>query len=73
MKSGTCPKCGSNEILSELPLHGGEGHPSYVDIVQPEPPNRPSFGWRKANKVNLWHIFVVLAAILNFMPFAIKL
>ncbi len=44
MKSGTCPKCGSNEILAELRLHGGEGHPTYVDITQPEPANRP-FIW----------------------------
>lgn len=44
MKSGICPKCNSTEILSQLPQHGGEGHPPYVDIVQPEPPNRP-FIW----------------------------
>ena len=44
MKSGTCPKCGSTDILSQLPLKGGEGHPSYVNIAEPEPPNRP-FIW----------------------------
>jgi predicted nucleic-acid-binding Zn-ribbon protein len=44
MKSGTCPKCGSNEILPELPLHGGGGHPTYVDIKEPEPTPLP-FVW----------------------------
>ena len=44
MKNGVCPKCGSDEVMQDLPLHGGEGHPPYVDIVQPEPPNRP-FIW----------------------------
>lgn len=44
MKSGTCPKCGSNEILPELRLHGGGGHPTYVDIKEPEPATRP-FIW----------------------------
>lgn len=27
MKSGTCPKCGSTEILAELGIRGGQGHP----------------------------------------------
>lgn len=39
-----CPKCGSNEILHELNIRGGEGHPPYVDIVEPEPAKRP-FIW----------------------------
>lgn len=44
MKSGACPKCGSNEILPELRLRCGGGHPPYVDITEPEPTNRP-FIW----------------------------
>lgn len=49
MKNGTCPKCGSNEILPELELRGGEGHPTYVSIVEPEPANRP-FIWMPKNE-----------------------
>ena len=44
MKTGTCPKCGSNEILTELRIRGGQSHPPYVDISEPEPANRP-FIW----------------------------
>jgi predicted nucleic-acid-binding Zn-ribbon protein len=44
MKNGTCPKCGSNEIIGALSLRGGEGHPTYVQISEPDPPNRP-FIW----------------------------
>jgi predicted nucleic-acid-binding Zn-ribbon protein len=44
MKSGTCPKCGSNEIIPDLRLRGGQGYPPFVDISEPEPPNRP-FDW----------------------------
>ena len=44
MKSGTCPKCGSTEIAAELGIRGGQGHPPYVDIKEPEPLNRP-FIW----------------------------
>ena len=39
-----CPKCGSNEIIPKLQIHGGEDHPPYVDIVEPDPANRP-FIW----------------------------
>ena len=44
MKHGTCPKCGANEILSDLRIHGGEGNPTYVSIHEPEPEKRP-FVW----------------------------
>ena len=44
MKNGICPKCGSNEVLSEVPLKGSGDRPPYVDIHEPEPPNRP-FVW----------------------------
>ena len=37
MKNGTCPKCGSTEIIENLQIHGGGGHPPYVGIVEPEP------------------------------------
>ncbi|MBC7876790.1 MAG: hypothetical protein H7Y59_06415 [Anaerolineales bacterium] len=40
----TCPKCGSTEIISELQIRGGDGHPPYIQISEPEPPNRP-FIW----------------------------
>lgn len=39
-----CPKCGSTEIIADLHLRGGEGHPPYIQISEPEPPNRP-FIW----------------------------
>jgi predicted nucleic-acid-binding Zn-ribbon protein len=39
-----CPKCGSNEIISKLQIQGGDGHPPFVDIVEPDPANRP-FIW----------------------------
>jgi len=39
-----CPKCGSNEVIPELNVRGGEGHPPYVDIHEPDPANRP-FIW----------------------------
>lgn len=65
MKSGTCPKCGSNEILPELSLRGGSGHPTYVDIREPEPTPSPSSGCPKANKANLWPMFAVAAATQN--------
>jgi predicted nucleic-acid-binding Zn-ribbon protein len=44
MKNGICPRCGSNEVLSNLRVRGGEGHPPYVDIHEPEPEKRP-FVW----------------------------
>jgi predicted nucleic-acid-binding Zn-ribbon protein len=44
MKNGTCPKCGSNEVLSNLRVSGNQTYPPHVDIMEPEPPNRP-FIW----------------------------
>jgi len=44
MKNGKCPNCDSSEIISNIPLSGGEGHPPYVQISEPEPPSRP-FIW----------------------------
>jgi len=44
MKNGICPKCNSTEVLTGLKLRGGENHPPYVDITEPDPPNRP-FIW----------------------------
>jgi predicted nucleic-acid-binding Zn-ribbon protein len=57
MKSGTCPKCGSNEILAELTLHGGSGHPSHVDIMEPEPANRP-FIWSPKSEQSQFKVYV---------------
>ena len=39
MKNGICPKCGSNEVLSNLRGSGGQVYPPYVDIMEPEPVN----------------------------------
>ncbi|MCB0102405.1 MAG: hypothetical protein H6635_03130 [Anaerolineales bacterium] len=44
MKTGTCPKCGSNEILTNLALKGSDSVQPYVSVTEPEPPNRP-FIW----------------------------
>lgn len=44
MKNGIFPECGSNEVLGNLRLRGGKGHPPFVDIREPEPENRP-FVW----------------------------
>ncbi len=44
MKNGTCPKCGSAEVLSDLEIHGGGGYPPYVTIAEPEP-EKHSFVW----------------------------
>ena len=41
MKDGICPKCGSNEVLSNLRVSGGQAHPPYVEILEPEPEKRP--------------------------------
>ncbi len=43
-----CPKCGSNEVFSGMNVHGGEGHPPYVSIIEPEPEKRP-FVWLPKN------------------------
>ena len=60
MKSGTCPKCGSNEILPELRVHGGQAHPMYVGIVEPEPANRP-FIWSPKNEQSQFSAYVCSA------------
>jgi len=57
MKSGTCPKCGSNEILPELRLKGGSGHPSYVDIMEAEPANRP-FVWSPKSEQSQFTVYI---------------
>jgi predicted nucleic-acid-binding Zn-ribbon protein len=42
MKNATCRNCGSNEVPSNLRIHGGDGHPPFVRIHEPE--KRP-FVW----------------------------
>ena len=44
MKNGICPKCGSNQIMSELRVLGGQDYPPYVDVIEPKPVNNP-FIW----------------------------
>jgi predicted nucleic-acid-binding Zn-ribbon protein len=44
MLDGICPKCGSREILAALRIIDSRGHPPHVEIVEPDPPNRP-FIW----------------------------
>jgi ribosomal protein S27AE len=48
MNNGTCPRCGSAEIIASLRVQGGDSRPVYVDIVEPDPPNRP-FIWMPQN------------------------
>jgi predicted nucleic-acid-binding Zn-ribbon protein len=44
MKNGLCPKCGSNEVLANLRVRGGQDFPPLVEVVEPEP-EKPSFLW----------------------------
>jgi predicted nucleic-acid-binding Zn-ribbon protein len=44
-----CPKCGSTEIIPSLGVRGGDGHPPFVSILEPEPANRP-FIWAPKNE-----------------------
>ena len=39
-----CPKCNSDEIIFQLSVRGGEGHPSYVSVIEPDPEKKP-FVW----------------------------
>ena len=43
MKNGTCPKCGSNDVIPNLKFQSHETDP-WVDITEPEPAHRP-FVW----------------------------
>jgi predicted nucleic-acid-binding Zn-ribbon protein len=49
MNNGICPKCGSNEVLTNLQVRGGEDHSPYVSIREPDPANRP-FIWLPKNE-----------------------
>ena len=44
----TCPECGSNEIVSDLPVFSGDAttneRPPYVKLVEPKPAKVP-FIW----------------------------
>ncbi len=44
MKNKTCPKCGSNEMLTDLVLQTGGGSPPHVEIIEPRP-EKPPFLW----------------------------
>ena len=60
MKNGTCSKSGSNEVLSNLRVHGGQNYPPYVDIMEPEPPDRP-FIWSLKNEQSQFMAYVCVA------------
>ena len=49
-----CPKCGSNEIISNLNIRGGESHPPYVSVIEPEPEKRP-FVWLPKSEQSHFH------------------
>ncbi len=44
MKNETCPKCGANEMLTELVLQSGGGSALHVEIIEPRP-EKPPFMW----------------------------
>jgi len=50
MQNGTCPRCGSTEIIPNLSIHGGEDHPSYIEVAEPEPVNRPFIWMQKSEQ-----------------------
>jgi predicted nucleic-acid-binding Zn-ribbon protein len=47
-----CPKGGSNEIASDLQILGGEDHPPFVEINEPEPVNRPFIWMQKSDQTH---------------------
>lgn len=57
MKTGTCPKCGSNEIIKEALLQGSDSIPPYISISELEPPNRP-FVWMPKNEQSQFTAYV---------------
>ncbi len=57
MKNGTCPKCGSNEIIPNLNVRGGQGHPPFVDMHEPETAQRP-FVWTPKNVQSFFRAYV---------------
>lgn len=57
MKTGTCPKCGSNEIIKEALLQGSDSIPPYISISEPEPPNRPLV-WMPKNEQSQFTAYV---------------
>jgi predicted nucleic-acid-binding Zn-ribbon protein len=57
MKNGTCPKCGSTEIIGNLRIHGGEGHPPFVSTIEPEP-EKHSFVWLPGNQQSHFRAYV---------------
>jgi hypothetical protein len=67
MKAGTCPKCGSNEVLSNLRVHSGGQYPPYVDIVETDLPSRPFIWSPKTNGVNSPPIYAARVGTPNFM------
>jgi predicted nucleic-acid-binding Zn-ribbon protein len=53
MKDGICPKCHSTEVISGLWLKDSQTYPPYIEVVEPEPPNRPFIWVRKSERSNL--------------------
>jgi predicted nucleic-acid-binding Zn-ribbon protein len=50
MKNGICLKCGSNEVIAELPLQGSGREAPWVDLLEPEPPKLPFFWSPKSER-----------------------
>ncbi len=57
MKAGICPKCGSNEVLSNLRVTGEQAYPPSVVILEPEPEKRP-FVWSPKSIQSRFHAYV---------------
>jgi predicted nucleic-acid-binding Zn-ribbon protein len=47
MQNGTCPKCGTKDVIPKLTVIGNTQMLSgiYVELIEPDPPNRP-FVWK---------------------------
>lgn len=57
MKNRICPKCDSNEIIGGLLVKDSQNYPPYVQVVEPEPPNR-SFLWVRKNERSNFQAYV---------------
>jgi len=60
MKDGICPKCRSSEIMTKLRLIDSQNYPPYVQVLEPEPPNRP-FIWMPQSERSQFEAYVCAA------------